>query len=147
MDYSELVLGLIIVALSMLGWVGQAITLFAPVTAVKLSLTEPQNEVDPAFYADVRAEAIWDTLTLWTLPLAGVLLLIQNSLWPYFGMIGGGMFFYFSGRGIIARFEMLKHGIRIGTADKVKINIIFLALWGILGIVTIIKAVFEINSF
>ena len=48
----------------------------------------------------MRGEAIWDSVTLWTLPLAGVLLLLNNPLWVYFGLVGGGMYLYFAGRGL-----------------------------------------------
>jgi hypothetical protein len=55
-------------------------------------LNETEGEVDPAFYADVRGEAIWDSFILWRLPAAGILLMWSSLLWPYFGLAGGGMY-------------------------------------------------------
>ena len=81
-------------------WLGQTISALSPRLAVKLGLTERESDVDPAFYADIRGEAIWDTVILWTLPVTGILLILNNALWAYFGLIGGGMYLYFAGRGI-----------------------------------------------
>jgi len=107
--------GIVIVALSLLCWGGQAIVCFAPATGVKLGLTEAEAEVEPTFWADLRGEALWDFLTLWTLVVAGVLLIIDDSAWSYFGLVGGGMYVYFAGRGVAARVAMRRRGLRIST--------------------------------
>lgn len=133
--------GLILTILSSIGYFGQVITAFWPDTAARLGLTEPESEVDPAFFADVRGEAFWDTVILWTLPVAGVLLILNSSLWPYFGLVGSGMYLYFSGRGIVVRKEMQRRGIRIGTDDALKVAYVFLTLWGLAAVITIIMAI------
>jgi hypothetical protein len=140
----NIIWGIILTIISSLGWLGQAITAFWPETAVTLNLTEPKTDVDPTFYADVRGEAYWDTAVLWILPVAGVLLLLNNPAWTYFGLVGGGMTLYFAGRGIVARKVMQRRGIRIGTPEAVKVNIIFLALSGITAVITIIIAIFAL---
>ena len=121
-------------------WLGQTISALSPRLAVKLGLTERESDVDPAFYADIRGEAIWDTVILWTLPVAGILLILNNALWAYFGLIGGGMYLYFAGRGIAVRLAMQRRGIRIGAAGTLKIAYSFLAVWGLIAVVTIIMA-------
>ena len=110
----DIIWGSILTPLSLWGWLGQTATVLFPKLAAKLKLTEPEADVDPAFYADVRGEALWDMRILWTLPVAGILLLLGNSLWAYFGLVGGGMYLYFAGRGIIVRLAMQRRGIRIG---------------------------------
>ena len=137
----NIIWGIILTILSSIGYFGQVITAFWPDTAAKLGLTEPESDVDPAFYADVRGEAFWDTAILWTLPVAGVLLIFGNPLWVYFGLIGGGMFFYFAGRGIVVRRVMHQRGIRIGTDETLKVAYIFLALWGLAAVITIVMAI------
>ena len=137
----NIIWGIILTILSSIGYFGQVITAFWPDTAAKLGLTEPESDVDPAFYADVRGEAFWDTVILWTLPVAGVLLLLNNSLWVYFGLIGGGMYLYFAGRGIVVRRVMQQRGIRIGTDETLKVAHIFLALWGLAAVITIVMAI------
>jgi hypothetical protein len=133
--------GIILTILSSIGYFGQVITAFWPDTAARLGLTEPESEVDPAFFADVRGEAFWDTAILWTLPVAGVLLILNSSIWPYFGLVGGGMYLYFAGRGIVVRKEMQRRGIRIGTDDALKVAYVFLTLWGLAAVITIIMAI------
>ena len=86
--------GVILVILSSIGWLGQCVVLFSPALAVKLGVTEPEADVDPVFYADVRGEAYWDAIILWILPVAGILLLFNHPWWPYFGLVGGGMYLY-----------------------------------------------------
>ena len=104
-------------------------------------LTEPEADVDPTFYADVRGEAFWDMTILWTLPVAGILLVVNSTWWIYFGLVGGGMYLYFAGRGIAVRLVMQRRGIRIGKPETVKVVYVLLTLWGLIAVVTIIMAV------
>jgi len=138
--------GFVVVALSVLCWGGQAISWFSPSTAVRLSLTESDDAVDAAFSADGRGEAIWDTLTLWTMPVTGVLLIADNAAWPYFGLVGGAMYLYFAGRGVFTRIAMRQRGVRIGAAKNVRLALVFLTIWGAMGLVTIVAAAVSLTS-
>jgi len=138
--------GLVVVALSLLCWGGQAISWFAPAKAVKLTLMEAEDTVEPTYFADVRGEALWDTLTLWTMLVAGVLLILGISAWAYFGLVGGGMYVYFAGRGIVTRRAMQQRGYRVGAAQNVKLGYLFLAVWGVMGCITIAAAVVALPS-
>jgi len=133
-------------ALAVLCWGGQAIVCFAPAAGVKLGLSEAETEVEPAFWADVRGEALWDFFTLWTLVIAGALLITGSRAWAYFGLVGGGMYVYFAGRGILTRLAMLRRGLRIGTPQGVKVVMTFLVIWGLMGLVSIIAALVSLTS-
>ena len=137
----NIIWGAILTIFSMLGWIGQAITAFSPKVAVKLGMTEPESDVDPTFYVDVRGESVWDTMILWTLPVAGILLMLNNSLWAYFGLVGGGMYLYFAGRGITVRLAMQRRGIRIGKPKTLAVIYVFLILWALIAVGAIILAV------
>lgn len=137
----HMIWGIVCIVFSLLAWVGQAFAALAPNAATRVGLSEPVADVDPTFYADVRGEAVWDTLTLWTLPVAGVLFILNNSLWPYFGLVGGGMYLYFAGRGIIVRLAMQRRGIRIGSQKTLTSIYFFLIIWGLIAVVTIIIAI------
>ena len=138
----DLFWGVILIVFTLLVcWLGQTISAFSPKLAVKLGLTEPESEVDTTFYADVRGEAIWDTMILWTLPVAGILLILNNTLWAYFGLVGSGSYLYFAGRGIVVRLLMQRRGIRIGAPGTLKLFYVFLTIWGVIAVVTIIMAV------
>ncbi|MFC2161212.1 hypothetical protein ACFLRW_01015 [Acidobacteriota bacterium] len=132
--------GAVLTTFSLIGWLGQTITVLSPKLATKLELTEQESDVDSAFYADVRGEALWDMLILWILPVAGILLLLNNSSWAYFGLVGGGMYFYFAGRGIVVRRTMQRRGIRVGTQKSLKVIYMFLTLSGVIALITIVKA-------
>jgi len=137
----NLIWGIILIFFTLIGWIGQIITVFLPKVAAKFGLTEPESDVDPTFFADVRGEAIWDAMTLWTLPVAGILLIFNNTLWAYFGLVGGGMYLYFAGRGIAVRLAMQRRGIRIGRPKNLKVIYVLLTIWGLIAVVTIIMAV------
>lgn len=133
--------GLVIAALALVCWGGQALALFAPAAAERFGLADVEAEVDPVYYADGRGEALWDTLTLWTLLVAGVLLVFDAAAWPYFGLIGGAMYVYFAGRGVFARRAMQRMGQRIGSAATVKTAYVALTVWGVAGFITMIAAI------
>lgn len=130
----------LIIFTGLLGWLGQVINAVAPKLAARIGLAEPESEVDRTFYIDGRGEAIWDALILWILPLAGILLIFDHPWWVYPGLIGGGMYLYFSGRLLIVRQLMQRNGIQIGNPQTVRLGNVALILWGIIGAVTIILA-------
>ncbi len=136
----QVVWGTVVVVLSLLCWGGQTASWFAPKTAAKLTLTEAEGDVEPTYWVDIRGEALWDVFTLWIMLAAGVLLLADNPSWPYFGLVGGGIYLYFAGRGIVTRALMIRHGVQIGAPENVKLGFIFLGIWGVMAIVTIIAA-------
>jgi len=140
-----LIFAIITLVFSLIAWVGQTITLFWPVAAAKMTVTEPEAGVDPAYFADVRGEAFWDTVSTWTLPVAAVLMIINNAAWAYFGLIGGGIYLYFAGRGISTRIAYQRRGIRIGKPSTVKQGYVFLSIWGLIAIGTIILAILELS--
>lgn len=124
----------------LLCWLMQVINAFSPALAAKLGVAEAEEEVDRTYFLDGRGEAIWDALILWTLPVAGILLLFDDPSWAYFGLVGGGMYLYFAGRGLIVRRVLKQEGIRIGKPETVKLFSVVLALWGLIAVVTIVMA-------
>jgi hypothetical protein len=136
----ELIWGLVIVALGLLAWFGQALSRFTPATAVRLSLMEAEESVDAVYWADIRGEALWDTFTLWTLPLAGALLIAGNDAWTWFGLFGGGIYLYFGGRGLLTRLEIRGHGHRIGEPSNVRLGLVMCAVWAAAGLITALAA-------
>jgi hypothetical protein len=102
---------------------------------------EAEDDVEPTFFADVRGEAVWDTLTLWTMVVAGVLLIADAGAWPYFGLVGGGMYLYFGGRGIFVRVAMMRRNLRIGAPANVRLGLVCSALWAVMALVTIVAAI------
>jgi len=138
--------GIVVVALSLVAWAGQTLSWFAPSTAVRWQLMEVEDDVEPTFWADIRAEALWDAMTLWVMVAAGVLLIADAAAWPYFGLVGGGMYLYFGGRGISARIAMTRRGFRVGTPENLRTGVIFLAVWGAMALITIVVAIAALEN-
>ena len=137
----NLIWGIILVSVTLKCWIGQIIIAFSPKVAAKIRIIDPESNLNQTFFANMRGEAIWDAISLWTLPVAGILLILNNKLWIYFGLIGGGMYLYFVGRNIASQLTMQRHGIKIGTTKKLKLKYLILSLWGLIAIITIILAV------
>lgn len=137
--------GSFLIVVGALAWVGQVISWIAPDRAARLGLTETEAAVDPAFWADSRGEAAWDAVTLWTLPTAGALLVAGVDTWAYLGLVGGGMYCYFAGRGISTRLALRGRGLRIGAPANVRVGLTALALWGVTAVITIVAAVVDID--
>ena len=133
--------GVVVTLLSLLGWGGQAVAWFSPSTAVRWRVMEAEADVEPTFWADIRAEAAWDTMTLWVMVVAGVLMIVDVEAWPYFGLVGGGMYLYFGGRAIFARVTMTRRGLRIGAKANVRLGLVFSAVWAAMALITISVAI------
>lgn len=141
----EIIWGILVVILSGLAWGGQATAWLAPDTAVKLGLMEAEDDVEPTYWADVRGEASWDFFTLWIMLAAGVLLIVAEPVWAYFGLVGGGVYVYFAGRGIFTRVRMQQSGLRIGAPSNLRLAYILLTVWGVMALITIIAAVVALS--
>ena len=137
----DVVWAIVILALGLLAWLGQSLAWLIPDRAQRLGLVESEAAVEPVYWADIRGEALWDMATLWVLPVTGVLLLMGHWAWAPMGLIAGGMYVYFGGRGITTRREMLRRGLRIGDPSGVRTAIVALATWAIVGGVTALAAI------
>lgn len=133
--------GLVVLALSLLAWGGQIISWLAPERAVRLGLMEPKDSVEPTYWADIRGEAPFDFITLWTMVVAGILLIFDNSAWAYFGLVAGGMYVYFAGRAFFTRAALQRRGFRVGNPMNLKLAYTLLVVWGIMGLIVIAASV------
>jgi hypothetical protein len=138
--------GTVVIILSLLAWGGQAISWVVPETAVRWNLMEAEDSVEPVYWADIRGEALWDLLSLWIMVVAGALLIADQPPWAYFGLVGGGVYVYFAGRGIVTRVAMQRRGHRIGATQNVTLGYVLLAMWGVMGLVTIVAAVVSLPT-
>jgi hypothetical protein len=66
---------------------------------------------------------------------------VDATAWAYFGLIGGGIYLYFAGRGIVTRTVMQQRSIRIGTPQSVKAAYALLSVWAVTAIITIAAAI------
>jgi hypothetical protein len=137
---------IVVVVFGGLAWGGQVMAWLVPDIAVRLGLMESEDSVEAGFFADARAEAMWDSLTLWTMVAAGALLVVDNAWWTYFGLVGGGMFIYFAGRGIASRRAIQRVGFSVGRPKTVAQAYVFLSLWGSIGLITVLAAINSLQT-
>ena len=131
-------------------WMGQVLVFVAPNVAMQFGLSEPADSVNPTLWADLQGEAVTDTLlVVWTLGVAGLLLLLlpsrHQTLWPYFGLVGSGMYVYFGVRGIFQRLFLQAHDISYGSPSYQAFAMAMCASWALTGLVTIGLAVSELE--
>jgi len=67
--------------------------------------------------------------------------MLNNPIWAYFGLVGGGMYLYFAGRGILVRRVMQGRGKQIGSPETLRVAYTFLTLWGLAAVITIVMAI------
>ena len=141
------VMGILVVLFGLICWIGQGLAVFALPTAIKLGLFESEDEVDHSMYLFERlSQGIMDVLLTWMLPLSAFLMILGNSYWPIFALIGGGVYLYFPGVFIITRIVLKKHGKKVGKPSSVYGAYAFGTTWIISAIVMIVLAILELTK-
>jgi len=133
--------GAVILVLGLVAWGGQALAWLAPTRAARLGLVEAEASVEPVYWADIRGEALWDSLSLWTLAAAGALLVMGEPAWAYLGLIGGSIYVYFGGRGILTRLVLRRGDFRIGDPSNVRLGLLMLGVWAGAGAITVVASI------
>ena len=139
--------GIAVVIIGLLAWLGQCISFAAPATAIKLGLLESKSEMDEVFYIlEARALALNDMLFSWMLPLSGLLMLLDHSLWPYLGLVGGGIYLYFSGLIVFSRLFLKRGGKKIGSIAAERTAYVFSLLCSVASMVMISLAISHLTE-
>ena len=120
-------------------YIGQIISVVNFGLAQKLGLQESPDNADPVFSHLELWAARWDLWWLWTLPTAGILMLINHPWWPYAAMIGGATYVDTGGRETAKVLGLRQQGVRTGSPREHRLVISTFALFlgiGGLAIVT-----------
>jgi len=96
-------------------YLGQLISIVNFSLAQRLGLQESPDRADPISSHVELWAARWDVLWLWTLPAAGILMLIDHWFWPYAAMIGGGAFVDAGGREAAKVLGLKEKGVEVGS--------------------------------
>ncbi len=140
-------IGVVVLIVGLICWIGQSLTFLAPSVAVKLGLLEPEEEMDPTLYIiEARAQGLNDMLLTWTLPLSALLMLLEHPLWPYLGLIGGGIYIYFSGVIILARVFLKRRGMKVGPPSSERAAYVFGVIWILSSLTMIALASAELSG-
>lgn len=140
-------IGVIVVMLGLICWVGQTMAVFFLPTAIKLGLFEPEHEVDPTMYLFERmSQGIMDVLLTWILPFSALLMILGQPSWPIFALVGGGVYLYFPGVFMITRIVLKQKGKSVGRPSSVKTANICGTLWVLSAITMIALAAMELGA-
>lgn len=138
----------VIAVLALLMWpiyLGQIVSVVNLPLAQRLGLQEPSDTIDTIYARDTAGTARWDVLSMWTLPVAGILMLIDNAWWPYLALIGGAVYLDTGGRQAIKLLGYRKEGVRVGTSQAVRLALAVYAVFVILSAIAITIALIEID--
>ena len=78
----ETIIGIVVVVLGSICWLGQTLVVIAPDIAVKIGVNEPEDTVDKSMYLFERySQGIMDVLLTWLLPASAVMMLLDYAYW------------------------------------------------------------------
>ena len=141
------ILGILIVVLGLICWLGQTLVVFAPRVAEKLGVGEPEEELDRSMYLFERySQGIPDVLLTWILPASALMMLLDYEHWPILALIGGGVYLYFPSVFSITRIVLKRDGLKVGSPASQATAYVFGALWTLSAIYMIVIAIAEISS-
>ena len=110
----QIILGLILIIFPSILYGAQVISSINFSLAQKLGLQESPEETDLILQRAEKYTAYWDLLTLGWMPLAGLLMLLNNHTWPLFALIGGTIYFDTAGREALKLLSLKHEGVRVG---------------------------------
>ena len=108
-------------AIALLLYGGQVISIANFSLAQRLGLQGSPDNSDPLFNHLELWTARWDLWWFWTLPAAGILMLLDHWLWPYAAMVGGGAFVDTGGREAAKVRGLKEQGVRTGTQREYRV--------------------------
>lgn len=140
-------IAIIVIIVGLIAWIGQSLSVFALPTAIRFGLFEPEDEIDQSMFLFERySMGIMDILLIWILPFSAILMLMENSYWSIFALVGGGIYLYFPGACMITRVVLKRHGKKVGRPSSVTAAYLFGWIWIISSITMIVLAVIELGD-
>lgn len=141
------VIGVLVLLLGSIAWIGQALSFLAPSLAMRLGVLEPEGEVDPSLrIIEAKAEGLMDALLAWALPASALLMLLGHPLWPFLAIFGGGVFLYFSGLICFSRVFLKAAGKSVGGSGSENAAYLFGVLWAASAVAMLFLAAIQLNS-
>ena len=119
-------------------YAGQVISIVNFPLAQRLGLQEHPDNVDPLHSHLELWTARWDLLWLWTLPTAGVLMLVDHAWWPYAAMIGGSTYVDTGGREIGKWLGLKQQSVRTGSSGEHRLVMGTLTYFTMIGALAIV---------
>jgi len=116
-------------------FIGQIISSVNFTLAQRLGLQEDPNETDPLLQRAEKYTAYWDLVVLGWLPLSGILMVINNPVWPLVAFFGSAIYLDTAGREAAKILSFKHEGIRIGSTKQQRF---FFATYIIMAVISIV---------
>jgi len=143
----QLLLGWLLIIFPGLLYVGQIISSVNFSLAQKLGLQENPDETDLLLQRAEKYTAYWDLITLVWLPISGILMVMNNSLWPLFALFGGAIYLDTAGREAAKILSFKHEGIRIGSLRQSRIFFSIYIIMAVLAIIVVVYSIMEIYNY
>jgi len=144
----QILLGWVLIIFPGILYSGQIISSINFSFAQKMGLQENPEETDLLLQRAEKYTAYWDLVTLVWLPISGVLMLINNSLWPIFALFGGAIYLDAAGREAAKILSFKHEGVRIGSPLQQRLFFSTYIIMAVLAIVVIVYSLItKLNIF
>lgn len=102
-------------------YLGQVVSVVNLDLARRFMLQERAEDIDAQYQRDTGYTARWDVLSMWVLPLAGTLMLLNHATWPHFAIIGGALYLDTGARQFLKLGALREEGVRVGQPADVQL--------------------------
>ncbi len=135
-------IGIIVIVVGLLVFIGQALSFFAPDLATKTGLNSPEEDIDQTLYIiETKANGLSDILLTWMFPLSGLLMILNHPAWPFLALVGSGVYLYFACLTIFCRYFLQRHGKKAGSPKDVNVAYVFSVIWILSSVAMIVLAI------
>ena len=117
-----------------IGLIGQLVSAVDFRLAQRLGLQEKDEGTDPLYRRLELHAARWDVIVLWTLPVAGILMLLDHRWWPSAGLLAGGINLDAGGREVAKILGLRAEGVRVGTRREARAGLVAITILALLGL-------------
>ena len=107
--------GVVSLLVGLVGFGGQLTSIVDWPLAQKLGLQESDEHTEPLFRRLEKNTAMWDVFSWWTLPVAGILMLLESAWWPVAAIFAGGVYLDTAGRELAKLRALDREGVETGT--------------------------------
>jgi len=143
----QYMLGTVFVVLATPLVIAQIISVLNFPLAQRFGLQEKPESADPLMRFLEYNTAIWDLVTVIWLPVAGLMMILDLTLWPVFALIGGAVYVDAGGREAAKNLGLQKAGIRTGSKrEKFLFSLTYLIMI-LLGLSAILFASMSMDCF
>lgn len=133
----QYIVGIAWITVGTLLYAGQLVSVVNFPLAQRLGLQESLEAADPLSSRLELMTAHWDIALLWIPPVAGLLLLLDNSWWPPAYLVAGGVYMDTGGREWAKIHGLAAQGVPIGSAREtlvMKVTYGFFIVTGLAGV-------------